>query len=134
MVKVQLLDPEIVGEMFNIKKRILERIKELIKEAPIKNAEIKIFGCENGKLMTIRDVYVDPLNGKLTIRNDKYERMYVVDVLCESNENDLPEINLTMQELTSIIAFMENKINVRQEAIENIQETAKQIGMSIEIK
>ena len=129
----QLIKPETVGLMMQIKNEVINAIKETVKEAPIKDMNLAIFNCETGKKLVIKDVYIDQLEEKLTIRTSENERIVVENPL-EYPSEDMASIILTTSELTRIVSYIENKTKEKVEAINAIVEIAKENNIILDIK
>ena len=129
----QLIKKETVGLMLQIKNEVINVIKENVKDKPIKDMNLAIFNCETGKKLVIKDVYIDQLEEKLTIRTLENERIVIENPL-EHPSEDMDSIILTTSELTRIVSYIENKRNEKIEAVNAIVEIAKENNLIIDIK
>lgn len=129
----QLIKKETVGLMLQIKNEVINVIKENVKDKPIKDMNLAIFNCETGKKLVIKDVYIDQLEEKLTIRTLENERIVIENPL-EHPSEDMDSIILTTSELTRIVSYIENKRNEKIEAVNAIVEIAKENNLIVDIK
>ena len=131
--RIQLIPTGTVNQMFLIKNEVIQIIKGIVKDNPIKEANIAIFENNTGEPLIIKDVYLDSLENTLSIRTANNERKVIENVLEEGSE-DMESIILNLSELTKIISFVENKINAQEEAKETISRIANEFGLEITIK
>lgn len=131
--RIQLIPTGTVNQMFLIKNEIIQIIKGIVKDNPIKEANIAIFENNTGEPLIIKDVYLDSLENTLSIRTANNERKVIENVLEEGSE-DMESIILNLSELTKIISFVENKINAQEEAKETISKIANEFGLEVTIK
>ena len=131
--RIQLIPTGTVNQMFLIKNEIIQIIKGIVKDNPIKEANIAIFENNTGEPLIIKDVYLDSLENTLSIRTVNNERKVIENVLEEGSE-DMESIILNLSELTKIISFVENKINAQEEAKETISKIANEFGLEVTIK
>lgn len=131
--RIQLIPTGTVNQMFLIKNEVIQIIKEIVKDNPIKEANIAIFENNTGEPLIIKDVYLDSLENTLSIRTANNERKVIENVLEEGSE-DMESIILNLSELTKIISFVENKINAQEEAKETISKIANEFGLEVTIK
>ena len=131
--RIQLIPTGTVNQMFLIKNEIIQIIKGIVKDNPIKEANIAIFENNTGEPLIIKDVYLDSLENTLSIRTVNNERKVIENVLEEGSE-DMESIILSLSELTKIISFVENKINAQAEAKETISKIANEFGLEVTIK
>ena len=131
--RIQLIPIGTVNQMFLIKNEVIQIIKEIVKDNPIKEANIAIFENNTGEPLIIKDVYLDSLENTLSIRTANNERKVIENVLEEGSE-DMESIILNLSELTKIISFVENKINAQEEAKETISKIANEFGLEVTIK
>ena len=129
----QLIKIDTVGLMLQIKNEVINVIKENVKDKPIKDMNLAIFNCVTGKKLVIKDVYIDQLEEKLTIRTLENERIVIENPLEQPSE-DMDSIILTTSELTRIVSYIENQRNEKIKAINTIAEIAKENNLTIEIK
>ena len=128
--RIQLIPTGTVNQMFLIKNEIIQIIKGIVKDNPIKEANIAIFENNTGEPLIIKDVYLDSLENTLSIRTANNERKVIENVLEEGSE-DMESIILNLSELTKIISFVENKINAQEEAKETISKIANEFGIEV---
>ena len=133
MTKFQIIPQGTVNQMFLIKNEVIQIIKGIVKDNPIKEANIAIFENNTGEPLIIKDVYLDSLENTLSIRTANNERKVIENVLEEGSE-DMESIILNLSELTKIISFVENKINAQEEAKETISKIANEFGLEVTIK
>ena len=133
MKKVQLINPETVGKMFEVKNELVATIKEIVKDEPIRDMNLVIFCSTSGKPLTIKDVYLDTLEKKLSLRTDNEKRMCIDNPL-EGEAEEMESISLTISELTRIISYVENKIMQKENAKEAITIIAKENDLEVTIK
>ena len=131
--RIQLIPAGTVNQMFLIKNEVIQIIKGIVKDNPIKEANIAIFENNTGEPLIIKDVYLDSLENTLSIRTANNERKVIENVLEEGSE-DMESIILNLSELTKIISFVENKINAQEEAKETINRIANELGLEVTIK
>lgn len=131
--RIQLIPTGTVNQMFLIKNEVIQIIKGIVKDNPIKEANIAIFENNTGEPLIIKDVYLDSLENTLSIRTANNERKVIENVLEEGSE-DMESIILNLSELTKIISFVENKINAQEEAKETISKIANEFGLEVTIK
>ena len=131
--RIQLIPTGTVNQMFLIKNEIIQIIKGIVKDNPIKEANIAIFENNTGEPLIIKDVYLDSLENTLSIRTDNNERKVIENVLEEGSE-DMESIILNLSELTKIISFVENQINAKEDAKEAISKIANEFGLEVTIK
>ena len=131
--RIQLIPKGTVNQMFLIKNEIIQIIKGIVKDNPIKEANIAIFENNTGEPLIIKDVYLDSLENTLSIRTANNERKVIENVLEEGSE-DMESIILNLSELTKIISFVENKINAKEDAKETISKIANEFGLEVTIK
>ena len=131
--RIQLIPAGTVNQMFGIKNEVIQIIKGIVKDNPIKEANIAIFESNTGEPLIIKDVYLDALENTLSIRTANNERKVIENVLEEGSE-DMESIILNLSELTKIISFVENKINAQEEAKETISKIANEFGLEVTIK
>lgn len=131
--RIQLIPTGTVNQMFLIKNEVIQIIKGIVKDNPIKEANIAIFENNTGEPLIIKDVYLDSLENTLSIRTDNNERKVIENVLEEGSE-DMESIILNLSELIKIISFVENKINAQEEAKETISKIANKFGLEVTIK
>ena len=131
--RIQLIPTGTVNQMFLIKNEVIQIIKGIVKDNPIKEANIAIFENNTGEPLIIKDVYLDSLENTLSIRTSNNERKVIENVLEEGSE-DMESIILNLSELTKIISFVENKINAQEEAKETISKIANEFGLEVTIK
>lgn len=131
--RIQLIPTGTVNQMFLIKNEIIQIIKGIVKDNPIKEANIAIFENNTGEPLIIKDVYLDSLENTLSIRTANNERKVIENVLEEGSE-DMESIILNLSELTKIISFVENQINAQEEAKETISRIANEFGLEVTIK
>ena len=129
----QLIKKETVGLMLQIKNEVINVIKENVKDKPIKDMNLAIFNCVTGKKLVIKDVYIDQLEEKLTIRTLENERIVIENPLEQPSE-DMDSIILTTSELTRIVSYIENQRNEKIRAINTIAEIAKENNLIVDIK
>ena len=130
MTKFQIIPQGTVNQMFLIKNEVIQIIKGIVKDNPIKEANIAIFENNTGEPSIIKDVYLDSLENTLSIRTANNERKVIENVLEEGSE-DMESIILNLSELTKIISFVENKINAQEEAKETISKIANEFGIEV---
>ena len=130
MTKFQIIPQGTVNQMFLIKNEVIQIIKGIVKDNPIKEANIAIFENNTGEPLIIKDVYLDSLENTLSIRTANNERKVIENVLEEGSE-DMESIILNLSELTKIISFVENKINAQEEAKETISKIANEFGIEV---
>lgn len=131
--RIQLIPAGTVNQMFGIKNEVIQIIKGIVKDNPIKEANIAIFENNTGKPLIIKDVYLDSLENTLSIRTANNERKVIENALEEGSE-DMESIVLNLSELTKIISFVENQINAQEEAKETISRIANEFGLEVTIK
>ena len=131
--RIQLIPTGTVNQMFLIKNEVIQIIKGIVKDNPIKEANIAIFENNTGEPLIIKDVYLDSLENTLSIRTVNNERKVIENVLEEGSE-DMESIILNLSELTKIISFVENQINAKEEAKETISKIANEFGLEVTIK
>lgn len=131
--RIQLIPTGTVNQMFLIKNEVIQIIKGIVKDNPIKEANIAIFENNTGEPLIIKDVYLDSLENTLSIRTANNERKVIENVLEEGSE-DMESIILNLSELTKIISFVENQINTQEEAKETINRIANELGLEVTIK
>lgn len=131
--RIQLIPTGTVNQMFLIKNEIIQIIKGIVKDNPIKEANITIFENNTGEPLIIKDVYLDSLENTLSIRTANNERKVIENVLEEGSE-DMESIILNLSELTKIISFVENQINAKEDAKEAISKIANEFGLEVTIK
>lgn len=131
--RIQLIPTGTVNQMFLIKNEVIQIIKGIVKDNPIKEANIAIFENNTGEPLIIKDVYLDSLENTLSIRTANNERRVIENVLEEGSE-DMESIILNLSELTKIISFVENQINAQEEAKETISRIANEFGLEVTIK
>ena len=131
--RIQLIPAGTVNQMFGIKNEVIQIIKGIVKDNPIKEANIAIFESNTGEPLIIKDVYLDALENTLSIRTANNERKVIENVLEEGSE-DMESIILNLSELTKIISFVENQINAQEEAKETISKIANEFGLEVTIK
>ena len=131
--RIQLIPTGTVNQMFLIKNEVIQIIKGIVKDNPIKEANIAIFENNTGEPLIIKDVYLDSLENTLSIRTVNNERKVIENVLEEGSE-DMESIILNLSELTKIISFVENQINAQEEAKETISRIANEFGLEVTIK
>ena len=131
--RIQLIPAGTVNQMFEIKNEVIQIIKGIVKDNPIKEANIAIFESHTGEPLIIKDVYLDALENTLSIRTANNERKVIENVLEEGSE-DMESIILNLSELTKIISFVENQINAQEEAKETISRIANEFGLEVTIK
>ena len=131
--RIKLIPTGTVNQMFLIKNEVIQIIKGIVKDNPIKEANIAIFENNTGEPLIIKDVYLDSLENTLSIRTANNERKVIENVLEEGSE-DMESIILNLSELTKIISFVENKINAQEEAKETISKIANEFGLEVTIK
>ena len=131
--RIQLIPAGTVNQMFGIKNEVIQIIKGIVKDNPIKEANIAIFESNTGEPLIIKDVYLDALENTLSIRTADNERKVIENVLEEGSE-DMESIILNLSELTKIISFVENQINTQEEAKETINRIANELGLEVTIK
>lgn len=131
--RIQLIPTGTVNQMFLIKNEIIQIIKGIVKDNPIKEANIAIFENNTGEPLIIKDVYLDSLENTLSIRTTNNERKVIENVLEEGSE-DMESIILNLSELTKIISFVENQINAKEDAKEAISKIANEFGLEVTIK
>ena len=131
--RIQLIPAGTVNQMFEIKNEVIQIIKGIVKDNPIKEANIAIFESNTGEPLIIKDVYLDALENTLSIRTANNERKVIENVLEEGSE-DMESIILNLSELTKIISFVENQINAQEEAKETISRIANEFGLEVTIK
>lgn len=131
--RIQLIPTGTVNQMFLIKNEIIQIIKGIVKDNPIKEANIAIFENNTGEPLIIKDVYLDSLENTLSIRTANNERKVIENVLEEGSE-DMESIILNLSELTKIISFVENQINAKEDAKEAISKIANEFGLEVTIK
>ena len=131
--RIQLIPTGTVNQMFLIKNEVIQIIKGIVKDNPIKEANIAIFESNTGEPLIIKDVYLDALENTLSIRTANNERKVIENVLEEGSE-DMESIILNLSELTKIISFVENQINTQEEAKETINRIANELGLEVTIK
>ena len=131
--RIQLIPTGTVNQMFLIKNEVIQIIKGIVKDNPIKEANIAIFESNTGEPLIIKDVYLDALENTLSIRTANNERKVIENVLEEGSE-DMESIILNLSELTKIISFVENQINAQEKAKETISRIANEFGLEVTIK
>ena len=131
--RIQLIPTGTVNQMFLIKNEVIQIIKGIVKDNPIKEANIAIFESNTGEPLIIKDVYLDALENTLSIRTANNERKVIENVLEEGSE-DMESIILSLSELTKIISFVENQINAQEKAKETISRIANEFGLEVTIK
>ena len=133
MTKFQIIPQGTVNQMFLIKNELINIIKDIVKEKPLTDVNIPIFENNTGKKLVIKDVYLDQLEEKLSIRTEENERKVIENALEESSE-DMESIILSISELTKIISYVENMVAAKETAKATIIEMAKEFGFEITLK
>ena len=133
MTKFQIIPQGTVNQMFLIKNELINILKDIVKENPLTDANISIFENNTGEKLVIKDVYLDQLEGKLSIRTKENERKVIENAL-EENSEDMESIILSISELTKIISYIENMATAKEAAKATIIEMAKEFGFEITLK
>lgn len=133
MTKFQIIPQGTVNQMFLIKNELINLLKGIVKEKPLTDVNIPIFENNTGKKLVIKDVYLDQLEGKLSIRTEENERKAIENAL-EENSEDMESIILSISELTKIISYVENMTITKETAKATIIEMAKEFGFEITLK
>ena len=133
MTKFQIIPQGTINQMFLIKNELINILKDIVKEKPLADVNIPIFENNTGEKLVIKDVYLDQLEGKLSIRTETNERKVIENALEESSE-DMESIILSISELTKIISYVEVMVTAKEAAKATIIETAKKFGFEITLK
>ena len=133
MTKFQIIPQGTINQMFLIKNELINILKDIVKEKPLTDVNIPIFENNTGEKLVIKDVYLDQLEGKLSIRTETNERKVIENALEESSE-DMESIILSISELTKIISYVENMVTAKEAAKATIIEMAKEFGFEITLK
>lgn len=133
MTNFQIIPQGTINQMFLIKNELINILKDIVKENPLTDVNISIFENNTGEKLVIKDVYLDQLEGKLSIRTKENERKVIENVLEESSE-DMESIILSISELTKIISYIENMATAKEAAKATIIEMAKEFGFEITLK
>ena len=133
MTKFQIIPQGTINQMFLIKNDLINILKGIVKEKPLTDVNISIFENNTGEKLVIKDVYLDQLEGKLSIRTETNERKVIENALEESSE-DMESIILSISELTKIISYIENMVAAKETAKATIIEMAKEFGFEITLK
>ena len=133
MTKFQIIPQGTINQMFLIKNELINILKDIVKETPLADVNIPIFENNTGEKLVIKDVYLDQLEGKLSIRTETNERKVIENALEESSE-DMESIVLSISELTKIISYVENVVTAKETAKATIIEMAKEFGFEITLK
>ena len=133
MTKFQIIPQGTINQMFLIKNELINILKDIVKEKPLTDVNIPIFENNTGEKLVIKDVYLDQLEGKLSIRTETNERKVIENALEESSE-DMESIILSISELTKIISYVENIATAKEAARATIMGMAKDFGFEITLK
>ena len=133
MTKFQIIPQGTINQMFLIKNDLINILKDIVKEKPLTDVNISIFENNTGEKLVIKDVYLDQLEEKLSIRTGTNERKVIENALEESSE-DMESIILSISELTKIISYIENMVAAKETAKATIIEMAKEFGFEITLK
>ena len=133
MTKFQIIPQGTIKQMFLIKNDLINILKDIVKEKPLTDVNISIFENNTGEKLVIKDVYLDQLEEKLSIRTETNERKVIENALEESSE-DMESIILSISELTKIISYIENMVAAKETAKATIIEMAKEFGFEITLK
>ena len=133
MTKFQIIPQGTINQMFLIKNDLINILKGIVKEKPLTDVNISIFENNTGEKLVIKDVYLDQLEEKLSIRTETNERKVIENALEESSE-DMESIILSISELTKIISYIENMAAAKETAKATIIEMAKEFGFEITLK
>ena len=133
MTKFQIIPQGTINQMFLIKNDLINILKDIVKEKPLTDVNISIFENNTGEKLVIKDVYLDQLEEKLSIRTETNERKVIENALEESSE-DMESIILSISELTKIISYIENMVAAKETAKATIIEMAKEFGFEITLK
>ena len=133
MTKFQIIPQGTIKQMFLIKNDLINILKDIVKEKPLTDVNISIFENNTGEKLVIKDVYLDQLEEKLSIRTETNERKVIENALEESSE-DMESIILSISELTKIISYIENMVVAKETAKATIIEMAKEFGFEITLK
>ena len=133
MTKFQIIPQGTINQMFLIKNDLINILKDIVKEKPLTDVNISIFENNTGEKLVIKDVYLDQLEEKLSIRTGTNERKVIENAFEESSE-DMESIILSISELTKIISYIENMAAAKETAKATIIEMAKEFGFEITLK